>query len=91
MTILALSDEQRSIIYEGVMNIPDAAVAHSAAPETADELAEEVAMQDFPMALTQDIPLVQGHKFAKFDDRIVVVEPASRVVVAMIPRYKLLP
>jgi hypothetical protein len=27
----------------------------------------------------------------KFDDRIVVVDPASRLVVAMIPRYKLLP
>ena len=30
-------------------------------------------------------------KFVKFDDRIVVIEPASRLVVAMIPRYKLLP
>jgi hypothetical protein len=27
----------------------------------------------------------------KFDDRILVVDSASRVVVAMIPRYKLLP
>jgi hypothetical protein len=35
--------------------------------------------------------LVQGHKFVKFDDRIVVVDPASRLVVAMIPRYRLLP
>jgi hypothetical protein len=34
---------------------------------------------------------VQGHKFVKFDDRIVVVDPASRLVVAMIPRYKLVP
>ena len=48
-------------------------------------------MQDLPAAVTRDIPLVQGHKFVKFDDRIVVIEPASRLVVAMIPRYKLLP
>jgi hypothetical protein len=41
--------------------------------------------------VTREIPLVQGHKFVKFDDRIVVVNPASRLVVAMIPRYKLLP
>ena len=33
----------------------------------------------------------EGHQFAKFDDRILVVNSASRVVVAMIPRYKLLP
>jgi hypothetical protein len=44
-----------------------------------------------PAADIRDIPLVRGHKFVKFDDRIVVVNPASRLVVAMIPRYKLLP
>jgi hypothetical protein len=33
---------------------------------------------------------VKHHKFVKFDDRILVVDPASRQVVAMIPRYKLL-
>ena len=48
------------------------------------------AMQDLPASLTREIPLVRGHKFVKFDDRIVVVDPASRLVVAMIPRYKLL-
>jgi hypothetical protein len=48
-------------------------------------------MQDLPASVTREIPLVQGHKFVKFDDRIVVVNPASRLVVAMIPRYKLLP
>jgi hypothetical protein len=39
----------------------------------------------------REIPLVRGHKFVKFDDRIVVVDPKSRVVVALMPRYKLLP
>jgi hypothetical protein len=32
-----------------------------------------------------------GAQIVKFDDRIVVVDPASRLVVAMIPRYKLVP
>ena len=44
-----------------------------------------------PAAVARDVPPVQGHKFVKFDDRIVVVDPASRLVVAMIPRYRLLP
>jgi hypothetical protein len=39
--------------------------------------------------VSKDIPLVQGHKFVKFDDRILIVQPSSRLVVAMIPRYKL--
>ena len=87
---LALSDEQRGRIYEGVMRIADAPVAPAPAPALADALPRGVAMQDLPASVTREIPLVRGHKFVKFDDRIVVVDPASRLVVAMIPRYKLL-
>jgi hypothetical protein len=90
-TELALSDEQRGRIYDSVMGIADALVAQAPAPTVADALPAGVPMQDLPAAVTRDIPLVQGHKFVKFDDRIVVVDPASRLVVAMIPRYKLLP
>ena len=88
---LALSDEQRGRIYDGVMGIADAPVAQVQAPTVADALPAGVPMQDLPAAVTRDIPLVQGHKFVKFEDRIVVIDPASRLVVAMIPRYKLLP
>jgi hypothetical protein len=88
---LALSDEQRGRIFESVMRIPDAPVAQAPTPAIADALPSGVAMQDLPAAVIRDIPLVRGHKFVKFDDRIVVVNPASRLVVAMIPRYKLLP
>jgi Protein of unknown function (DUF1236) len=88
---LALSDEQRGRIYEGVMGVADAPVAAAPAPALADALPSGVAMQDLPASVMREIPLVRGHKFVKFDDRIVVVDPASRLVVAMIPRYKLLP
>ena len=87
---LALSDEDRFHIYEGVMRIPDAPVADTPAAEVEESLPGEVALQDLPSSVIRKIPLVQGHKFVKFDDRIVVVNPASRLVVAMIPRYKLL-
>ncbi len=82
---LALSDEQRGRIYESVMRIADAPVAQAPGPAVADALPAGVPMQDLPAGLTREIPLVHGHKFVKFDDRIVVVNPA------MIPRYKLLP
>ncbi len=88
---LRLSDEQRFRIYESVMRIEDAPVADVAPPELADALPREVAMQDLPASVVREVPLVNEHKFVKFDDRILVVEPASRLVVAMIPRYKLLP
>ena len=88
---LALSDEERGRLYEGVMRIADASVANVPAPAVADALPSEVPLQDLPAGMAQEIPQVRGHKFVKFDDRIVVVDPKSRVVVAMIPRYKLLP
>jgi hypothetical protein len=88
---LALSDEQRGRIFDGVMLVPDAQVAHVPAPAVADPLPREVPLHDLPAGVTRDVPLVEGHQFAKFDDRILVVNSTSRVVVAMIPRYKLLP
>jgi hypothetical protein len=88
---LTLSDEQRGRIYEAVMRIPNASVADEPAPAVADALPSAVPLQDLPAGIVREIPLVRGHKFVKFDDRIVVVDPKSRVVVAMIPRYKLLP
>ena len=86
---LALSDEQRGRIYDGVMKISDAPVVDAPAPELAEALPSGVPLQDLPAGVIREIPLVQGHKFVKFDDRILVVDPASRLIVAMIPRYKL--
>ena len=91
MAELALSDEERDRLYESVMRIADASVADVPAPAVADALPSGVPLQDLPASMAQAIPQVEGHKFVKFDDRIVVVDPKSRVVVVMIPRYKLLP
>jgi hypothetical protein len=88
---LAISDEQRGHIFDVVMRISDAPVADGPTPEIADVLPEPMPMQDLPADVTQDVPLVQGHKFVKFDDRILIVNPSTRLVVVMIPRYKLLP
>src|SRR5215470_19911115 len=88
---LPLSDEQRGHIFDVVMRMPDTPVEDAPAPELADALPSEVPLQDLPTGVTHDIPQVQGHKFVKFDDRILVVHAGSRIVVAMIPRYKLLP
>ena len=88
---LAISEEQRGHIFDVVMRVSDAPVADGPTLEIADVLPEQVPMQDLPAGVTQDIPAVQGHKFVKFDDRILIVNPSNRLVVTMIPRYKLLP
>jgi hypothetical protein len=85
-----LSDEDRFHIYEGVMRIPDAPTVDEPPAEVAEALPGEVELQDMPMSVTRKLPQVSDLKFVKFDDRILVVNPASRVVVAMIPRYKLI-
>ena len=86
------SDEERGRIFDGIMRVSDAPVSEMAAsPDVADFLPDEVPTQELPTDLIREIPLVRGHKFVKFDDRILVVSSASRLVVAMIPRYKLLP
>src|ERR1700743_2748621 len=79
---LAISDEQREHIFEVVMGISDAPVATGSNPEITDALPKKVPMQNLPADVSQDIPLVQGHKFVKFDDRILIVDPSSRLVVA---------
>ena len=85
------SDEERGRIFDGIMRVSDAPVTEMAAsPEVADFLPEDVPTQELPTDLIREIPLVRGHKYVKFDDRILVVSSASRLVVATIPRYKLL-
>ena len=85
-----LSDEDRFHIYEGVMRIPDAPTLDEPAADVADALPDEVPLQDMPLSVARTLPQVKDLKFVKLDDRILVVNPASRVVVAMIPRYKLI-
>ena len=67
------SDEQRGRIFDVVMGTSDAPVTEVTAPEV-----KEVPMQDLPNDIIHEIPLVRGHKFVKFDDRILVVSSASR-------------
>ena len=74
-----------------IMRISDAPVTEMAAPEVADPLPEEVPTQNLPDDIIREIPLICGHKFVKFDDQILLVSSGSRLVIAMIPRYKLLP
>jgi hypothetical protein len=89
--VLPLTDEQREHIYNGVMRHPDTARTDTRAPRLAEELWSDKPLQDLPASVTGEIPLLRAHKFVKMDDRILVINPTARTVVAMIPRYRLLP
>ena len=84
---LPLSDEQRGHIFDGIMKIHDAPVADVPEPGAATAVPSSVALQELPTSVIEEIPLVQGYKFVKLDDRILLVSPVDRAVVAEMPRY----
>ncbi len=86
----ALSLEEESRIFAHVIRIPDVPVANVELPEPAAALPKSVPLQDLPVAATQEVPQVTGYKFVKLEDWILIVQPASRTVVAQMPRYKLM-
>ncbi len=84
---LPLSDEQRGHIFDGIMKLHDAPVADVPAPDAITALPNSVPLQELPASVTREIPMVQGYKFVKLDDRILLVRPRDRSVVAEMPRY----
>lgn len=87
---LPLSEEQRGHIFDGIMQVRDAPVADVAVPQPARTLPNSVELQDLPANVTHDVPVVQGYKFVKLDDRVLLVSPLDRTVVAEMPRYRLI-
>jgi hypothetical protein len=83
-----LNLEQLSWIFLGVINLPD--VPEVVLASRTDALPDSVALQDMPAMVTRKVPQVRDYKFVKLEDRILLVRPGSRAVVAQIPRYKLI-
>jgi hypothetical protein len=86
---LSLTDEQRGFVFLGVINLPDVPDVDMTPPRLTERLSDAVALYDIPAMVIRRIPEVQGYKFVKLDDRILLVSADSREVVAAIPRYKL--
>jgi hypothetical protein len=86
---LSLSDEQRGLIFLGVINLRDVPDTAIRAPEPGVPLPQGVELHDIPAMVVSQIPEVAGYKFVKLEDRILVVSADSRQIEAAIPRYKL--
>jgi hypothetical protein len=84
---LPLTDEQRGHIFDGIMKLRDAPIADVPAPDAIAALPSSVPLQELPASVTREIPMVLGYKFVKLDDRILLVRPRDRSVVAEMPRY----
>jgi len=88
--ILPLSDEERAHIHASVIKLVHVPAEQVADADMATELPVSIPMQEFPEALLDEVPVVQPYKFVKLEDRIWLVSPMTRRVVAEIPRYHLL-
>ena len=90
-SILPLSDEQRGLVFLGVTSLPDVPVVDGPAPHMSAVVPASIVLQDVPAMVVSKVPHVRDHKFVKFEDYILIVRSTDRVVVADIPRYRLLP
>ncbi|HEY7301420.1 MAG TPA: hypothetical protein VH684_26310 [Xanthobacteraceae bacterium] len=86
---LPLSDEQRGLVFLGVINLPDRADADLPDSMLTSALPETIELYDLPAMVVRKVPLLQGYKFVKLADRILLVRPTDRIVVSDIPRYRL--
>jgi hypothetical protein len=87
---LPLSDEQRGLVFLGVTSLPDVPVVDGPAPPMSSVVPASIDLQDVPAMVVSKVPHVRDHKFVKFEDYILIVRSADRVVVADIPLYRLL-
>ena len=75
-------------VFLGVMNLPDNPELDIEMRHLAVPLPDEIELQDLPLMVTRKVPMLDAYKFVKLGDRILVINPDSRVVVAQIPRYR---
>ncbi len=87
---LPLDSEQLGLIFLGVINLPDVPDTDMPLAMVTTALPDSIALRDLPAMVTDRIPQVKDYKFVKLDDRILLVNPESRLVVAEIPRFKLI-
>jgi hypothetical protein len=81
---LPLTDEQRRQIYKSVMAQSGPAVATDAKP--ADGLPASVEIKELPQEIAQAIPAIRGLKYARTEDKVLLVSPPNKIVVGEIEK-----
>lgn len=84
---LGLSDQQRQRIYQAVMAGKSAPATDAGNLARTSVLPTQVALNetyDFPSSL-DDIARLRGLKYVKTKDKVLLVVPANRIVVDVIP------
>ncbi len=74
-----LTDADKKMIIEGVANAPKADVKNAKVSELLPPGVESVS---FPAELTQKLPMAGRYAYVKTDNRVLVIEPNLKIIVA---------
>jgi hypothetical protein len=81
---LPLSEAEQRRIYESVSETRPAPGNMAAKP--ADVLPQGIEMRELPNKITDEIPAVRDLKYAKIENKVLLVQPSNRIVVGEIER-----
>lgn len=79
-----LSDADKKLIVQGVANAPKAEGKINSA-KVADLLPPGVESVSFPADVTQKLPVAGRYSYVKTDNRVLVIDPNLKIIVAEIP------
>jgi hypothetical protein len=82
---LQLTDEQRQRIQSAVRNANAPVAQGQTALHAADQLPTAIEARALPQDVTTEIPAVRNRSFVRTADRILLVTPASRIIIGEIP------
>ena len=84
-TFKTLTDEQRRAIYQALKGQPAGSAFNA---DIGTELPASVELKPMPNAVAAQVPQTKDYQFAVADNRVLLVSPASRIVVGVFPDAK---
>ena len=84
-TFKTLTDEQRRAIYQALKDQPAGSAFNA---DIGTELPSSVELKPMPGTLAAQVPQTKDYQFAVADNRVLLVSPASRIVVGVFPDAK---
>ena len=79
-TFKAMPNDQRQVIYQALKNGPSIGNVKA---EVGTELPAKVRLQAIPEQLAKQVPQTKGYQYVVSADRVLLVAPANRIVVAV--------
>jgi hypothetical protein len=84
-TFKNLSEEQRRAIYDALKDRPAGSAFNA---DVGTELPHAIELHAMPNDLVERVPQTKDYQFAVADNRVLLVSPATRIVVGVFPDAK---